>query len=349
MGYKLSDMRPMGRRDMALPILGFGTAPLGGSLRSTPQEDALAALEAAWAAGVRHFDTAPQYGHGLAEHRLGQALRGRDRQGWLLSTKVGRLLRPRRPGSPPSRFADALPFDIEFDYGFDATLRSLEDSMQRLGTDRIDLVMIHDVSVKWQGTRVGWAFRQAMDGAYRALERLRTEGAIRGIGLGMNDCATAEDFVKAGDFDFVMIAGRYTMLDLSARDRLFPACQARGVGVMMASPFNSGILATGAVEGAAFQYGPASQEMLARVRGMQEICSRHGVPLQAAALQFPLRHPAVTSIVAGFRTPAEIAAAAEWLAHDIGADLWRELDEAGLVSCGFDVPAHAPSAARAPA
>ncbi|OWT57388.1 aldo/keto reductase [Candidimonas nitroreducens] len=338
MGFEFNERRTFGRRGLTLPILGFGTGPLGGSMRSTPAQDAMQALDTAWEAGIRHFDTAPQYGHGLAEHRLGLGLRARERTDWLLSTKVGRLLRPRRPGSPPSKFADAMPFDIEFDYSFDGALRSLEDSMQRLGTDRIDFVMIHDVSVKWQGTRVGTVFRLAMDGAYRALERLRTEGVIRAIGLGMNDCETAVDFLRAGDFDYVMIAGRYTLLDLSARDRLFVECMERDVGVMMAGPFNSGILATGTTAGAVFQYGPASTEIQARVNGIQAVCTRHQIPLQAAALQFPLLHPAVTSIVAGFRNGEELNSAAHWLRHPIHEDLWRELDESGLVP-GATAPA----------
>jgi len=328
MAYTLTQTRPLGRSRIPLPILGFGCAPLGGMLSATPQDAALAALECAWEHGIRHFDVAPQYGHGLAEHRLGLGLRDKPREDWLLSTKIGRLLRPRRADSPPqSMWVGALPFDIVFDYSYDATLRSLEDSLQRLGLDRIDMVMIHDVSLKWHGR-----FRQAMQGAHRALAQLRDQGVIRAFGAGLNDVVTATRFVEEGDVDYVMIAGRYTLLDQSAQASLLPACTRRGVGVMMAGPFNSGILASGATTAAAYHYNPPPPDVVQNVRRIEAIAARHHVPLQAAALQFPLAHPAVTSIVTGFRTPAEVKQAVDWLQQPVAEDFWQELRASGLAN-----------------
>jgi len=333
MAYALTQTRPLGRSGIALPILGFGCAPLGGMLRATPQDDALTTLACAWDLGFRHFDVAPQYGHGLAEHRLGLGLRDKPRDDWLLSTKVGRLLRPRRTdSSPPAMWVGALPFDVVFDYSYDATLRSLEDSLQRLGLDRIDMVMIHDVSLKWHGLNVGERFRQAMHGAHRALAQLRDQGVIRAFGAGLNDVVTATRFVEEGDLDYVMIAGRYTLLDQSAQDALLPVCARRGVGVMMAGPFNSGILASGSAAAAAYHYNPAPPEVLENVRRIETIAARHQVPLAAAALQFPLAHPAVTSIVTGCRTPEEVTQAAAWLQQAIPEAFWRELRQTELKS-----------------
>jgi len=331
--YTLAQTRPLGRSHIPLPILGFGCAPLGGILDATPQDAAMATLQCAWELGIRHFDVAPQYGHGLAEHRLGLGLRDKPRDDWLLSTKVGRLLHPRRADSPPqSMWVGALPFDIVFDYSYDATLRSLEDSLQRLGLDRIDMVMIHDVSLKWHGLRVGERFRQAMHGAHRALAQLRDQGVIRAFGAGLNDVVTATRFVEEGDLDYVMIAGRYTLLDQSAQASLLPACTRRNVGVMMAGPFNSGILASGSVAAAAYHYNPPPPEIVEKVRRIETMAERHHVPLQAAALQFPLAHPAITSIVTGFRTPAEVKQAAYWLQQPVAEDFWQELRQMQLAS-----------------
>jgi len=333
MVYPLTQTRPLGRGRIPLPILGFGCAPLGGLLSPAPQGEALAALERAWDLGIRHFDVAPQYGCGLAEHRLGLGLRDKPRVDWLLSTKVGRLLRPRNSHSAPqSMWVDPLPFDPVFDYSYDATLRSLEDSLQRLGLDRIDMVMIHDVSLKWHGLGVGERFGQAMRGAHRALVQLREQGVIRAFGAGLNDCITATRFVQEGDLDYVMIAGRYTLLDQSAQAALLPACAQRGVGVMMAGPFNSGILASGSAQAAAYHYHPAPPQVLDTVRRIEAIAAQYGVALQAAALQFPLAHPAITSIVTGFRKPDEVEQAAAWLRQTIPQDFGQELHQARIVA-----------------
>jgi len=332
MAYALTQTRSLGRSGIALPVMGFGCAPLGGMLAPTSQDDALATLQCAWDLGLRHFDVAPQYGHGLAEHRLGLGLRDKPRDAWLLSTKIGRLLRPRRTdSSPPAMWVGALPFDLVFDYSYDATLRSLEDSLQRLGLEHIDMVMIHDVSLKWHGLSVGTRFHEAMGGAHRALVHLRDQGVIRAFGAGLNDTVTATRFVEEGDLDYVMIAGRYTLLDQSAQDTLLPACTRRGVGVMMAGPFNSGILAAGCATAATYHYNPPPPEVVQAVRRLEAIAQRYAVPLQAAALQFPLAHPAVTSVVAGFRQPGEVQQAAAWLAQPIPEDFWCEV-RAAIVS-----------------
>lgn len=327
MAYSCKNIRRMARRPVDIPILGFGLASIGGLLGTTSYEDSKASLERAWEVGIRHFDTAPQYGSGLAEHRLGHVFRQKPRSDWLLSTKVGRILRPRRIGNSPSAiWQDALPFEVEFDYSYDATMRSLEDSMQRLGTDVIDLVLIHDVSVKWQGTQVGRRFKDAMEGAHKALEQLRANGFIKAFGIGLNDNFTALQFVKEGDIDFVMIAGKYTLLDTSANESLLPACEKREIGIMMAGPFNSGILATGSQNATFFQQGHAPQDVIDKVRRLESICRNHNVPLQAAALQFPLMHPAILSVVTGFRNACQVEQAERWLQTEIPSGLWDELN-----------------------
>jgi D-threo-aldose 1-dehydrogenase len=329
--HSIRDTRQPARSSVRLPIFGFGAAPLGGMMSETAATAAYEAIEHAWTLGVRYFDTAPQYGNGLAEHRVGHVLRDKPRGEWLLSSKVGRLLRPRRPGvQPSSLWCNALPFDVEFDYSYDATMRSLEDSFQRLGMDSIDLVLIHDVSIKWQGLQVARRFKEAMAGAHKALVQLRDEGLIKAIGAGLNDNDTATRFVEEGDLNFVMIAGRYTLLDLTANDHLLPACLRRQVGLVMAGPYNSGILASGSENAAAFHYKAPPQEILDKVRAIEAIGQRHNVTLQSAALQFPLTHPAVTSIVCGLRTKEEVEQAVSWLQQPVSQAFWREISDRGI-------------------
>ncbi|MBV7484387.1 aldo/keto reductase [Bordetella sp. BOR01] len=331
MAYSCKHTRRMARRPVDIPVLGFGLASIGGLLGATSEQDSSASIERAWDLGIRHFDTAPQYGSGLAEHRLGHALRDKPRADWLLSTKVGRVLRPRRLGNPPSTlWENPLPFEVEFDYSYDATMRSLEDSMQRLGTDVIDLVLIHDVSVKWQGTQVGRRFKEAMSGAHKALDQLRASGFIQAFGIGLNDTLTATQFVEEGDLDFVMIAGKYTLLDASANETLIPACEKKSVGIMMAGPFNSGILATGSQSAAYFQQAQAKQDVIEKVKRLELICANHDIPVQAAALQFPLAHPMVLSVVTGFRTAHQVDQAERWLRTEIPDAFWAELSAAAL-------------------
>jgi D-threo-aldose 1-dehydrogenase len=281
--------------------IGLGTAPLGGLFASVEDDAARATVERAWELGVRLFDTAPLYGSGISEQRLGAALRDRPRAGYELSTKVGRLL---RPGEPDAIFHGAPALGPVFDFSGDGMLTSLEESLTRLGLDRVDTAFVHDP---------GGHIEQALGGlaALRGLCRL---------GVGTNHVATALAFARDGDIDQVMIAGRYTLLDRSAEDELLPLCAERHIAVTAAGVFNSGILAGGTT----FDYQPASPEIVARVRDLAALCVRHDVPLAAAALQFPLRHPAVRTIVVGARNAGEIEQNLAYAALAIPEDFWFE-------------------------
>lgn len=340
MGWDPTALRPLPRSGLAVSTLGVGTTAIGGLFEATSDAAAQATLAAGAAAGLRYFDTAPQYGHGLAERRVGQALRALDRDRFVLSTKVGKLLRPRREGGDAGGlFAGALPFDVEFDYSRAGVLRSFEESLERLGLDRVDLLLIHDVNRKYHGERVHERYREAIAGAYPALAELRRAGTVRAIGVALNEVDICERFVRAGGFDAVMLPGRYTLLDQAALAGLLPLCRERGVGVLVAAPFDSGILATGAGGGGRYNYQDAPPGVLARVRAIEGVCARHGVALAAAALQFPLAHPAVVSVVAGMRSPVEVEANLELLRAPIPGAFWRDLERAGLLPEAAPVPA----------
>ena len=319
-----------------LPSLGYG----GGSLFPVRDErEAENVLAYAYDRGFRYFDTAPLYANGLGEHWFGTALRQRDRDDFVLSTKVGRRLHPQCAKPAP---ADRLAFEYFYDYSYDGVLRSLEDSLQRLGLCRVDIVYIHDVNPRWQGDAYEARFAEAMEGAYPALERLRSDGVVRAIGVGVKGADVCLRFARAGDFDLFMLAGGYTLLEHAALDDFLPYCARHDIDVVVASPFNSGILATGAVPGATFFYSEASPEIVERTRRLEAVCARHGVPLGAAALQFTLAHPAVVSAVCGYRSPAEVDTNLHWATQPIPAALWEELKAAALI------PAHAPTGAASP-
>jgi len=322
--------RPIGRSGLSVSVFGFGAGPLGGIYRPMRNEDAAATVAAALEAGVTYFDVAPMYGHGLAERRLGDALRS-HRTGTVLSTKVGRMLRPMRTGRPEGMYAEPLNFEIGYDYSYDGVMRSIEDSYQRLGLPSIDLAYIHDVNRRWQGDDVDRRFAEVMDGGYRALEKLRGEGVIKAIGVGMNDDGGLSRFARAGEFDCFMIAGQYTLLDQSPLDELLPLCLEKGISIVSAAPFNSGILATGASGDAKFFYQSAPPEILDRTRRIEAVCARHAVPLAAAALQFALGHPAVASVAAGSSSAAEVTANVAMINRPIPADFWSEMKAEGLI------------------
>jgi D-threo-aldose 1-dehydrogenase len=333
------EKRPVGTTTLETTVLGFGCAPLGGLYAPISDEQATAALSAAYAAGIRYFDTAPFYGLGLAEHRLGNALRERF-QDLVVSTKVGRLLRPSSgDDAGKSMFVDALPFTVAYDYSYDGIMRSVEDSYQRMGTAGIDILYIHDVNRKWHGDAVDDRFREVMDGGYRALERLRSEKIVKAIGVGVNDTEILIRFARAGDFDCFMLAGRYTLLEQTPLDELFPVCAEKSISIVAAGPFNSGILASGAKPGAKYFYVDAPEPILSKTQAIEAVCARHAVPLAAAALQFPLAHPVVASVATGMISPEEVDANVEHLARPIPPDLWLELRHEGLLR--EDVPAPA--------
>ena len=313
---------PLGRSGVDVTRLVFGGAPIGGLFAAVGDDAAQATLEAAWEAGIRAFDTAPHYGVGLSESRIGRFLAGRQRGDYVVSTKVGRLLEATVDdvdgaegfyGTPRCRRVR--------DYSRDGVLASLEASMRRLGVDRVDIALIHDPDLRG---------RQALDEAYPALADLRSQGVIGAVGVGMNQAEMLEWFLPRADLDCVLIAGRYTLLDPSAAQTLLPECQHRGVAVLAGGVFNSGILADPGST-ATYDYLPAGPDVLRRAGRIAEVCARHGFAIGAAALQFPLRHPAVTAAVVGARSPAEIATDAGYLACDVPDELFEELAADGLI------------------
>jgi len=330
--------RPIGRRDLAVSQLGVGTAPFGSFVREDSDAAIGETFACLYAAGLRYFDTAPFYGLGLAEHRLGAALRTVDRRSIVLETKIGRMMKPVAGGIAQGISGGASPFEVAFDYSYEGTLRSLEHSMQRLQTNAVDIVLIHDVNRRWQGDLVEQRYREAMDGAHRALHDLRAQGAIKAFGVGVNDWTILQRFAADGDFDCFMLAGRYTLLDHSALDTFMPDCERRGISVLMAAPFNSGILATGAKPGATFFYVEAEAEIMDRTRRIEAACSRHGVAIAAAALQFPLAHPAVSSVVTGMRSVREAQANLAHCHSIIPLAFWDELKHERLIAAHAPVP-----------
>ncbi len=333
--------RPIGSKGLDVPVLAFGGVPLGGLFTEVSDADARGAVDAALRRGIDYFDTAPLYGHGLSEHRLGEALRSRPRESFILSTKVGRLLRPvGRAMGRSELFAAPLPFDYVYDYSAAGVRRSLEDSLQRLGLAYVDVLLIHDVVRRWHGDGFEQRYREAMSGAYPELARMREEGLVKAIGVGIKDADVCERFAKDGDFDCIMLAGQYTLLNHEALDTFLPLASERKIAVLMAAPFNSGVLATGASSGAKYFYQDAPADVLDKVRRIEAVCNSHGVPLAAAALQFPLGHKAVAAVVAGARSAAEVEINADLVARPLPPGLWSDLKSERLI------PAHAPLAGK---
>lgn len=313
--------------------IGFGGAAIGGLFAPVAEGDALAAVRAAWDGGIRYFDTAPHYGVGMSEERLGRFLRERPRADFTVSTKVGRLLVPSE-GPPPDGIEGfyGTPARTRVrDYSRDGVRRSLEESLERLGLDRIDVALIHDPDDHVE---------QAIGQAYPALRELRDQGVVGAIGVGMNQTPALTRFVRETDLDCVLVAGRYTLLDRSGADELLPLCAERGVAVIAGGVFNSGLLADPR-PGATFDYGAAARPVLDRALRMKEICERHGTPLRAAAIQFTGAHPAVATVLLGGRSAAEVTDGLRMAALPIPAGLWDELRSAGLLDAELPVPAHA--------
>ncbi|HEY3833633.1 MAG TPA: aldo/keto reductase [Acidimicrobiia bacterium] len=305
--------RKLGRRGPEVTRLGLGGAPLGNMFTTVADEDAHATVDAAWNAGIRYFDTAPFYGHGLAEQRLGAGLAGRQRDDYVVSTKVGRVLEP-SPGADTSIFKIEPDLAAVFDYSRDGVLRSFEASLSRLGLDRVDVVLVHDPDSHED---------DALSGAFPALVELREQGVVRAIGAGMNQSAMLQRFVERVDLDCVLLAGRYTLLDRSGT-ALLDLCAERSVGVIIGGVFNSGVLAQ-PDPAATYDYWPAPPATVDAAQRYEQVARGHDVPLPALALQFALRHPAVTSVVVGARTAAEITFDATCATHPIPATAWTQL------------------------
>jgi D-threo-aldose 1-dehydrogenase len=326
----------LGTTDVRVTELSFGAAGIGNLFRPVSDEAASAAVQAAWDAGVRTFDTAPHYGLGLSERRLGAALRGRDRDAYTLSTKVGRLLEPHPEGGGGDDLAHgfAVPDTHRrvWDFSSDGVLRSLEASLDRLGLDRVDIALLHDPDHHAE---------QALTEAYPALERLRGEGVVKAIGIGMNQCALPTRFLRETDIDVVLLAGRYTLLEQEGLAEVLPEADARGRSVIVGGVFNSGLL-TDPRPGAMYDYAPTPPHVLDRALRMQAVADRHGVPLRAAALRFPLGHPAVASVLSGARSATEVQDTVDQMRRTVPTALWDELRAEELLPADVPVPAAAP-------
>ncbi|MFF1380956.1 aldo/keto reductase [Streptomyces sp. NPDC058308] len=327
--------RPLGPGGVEVTELSFGAAGLGNLHTPITDEQAAAALDHAWAAGIRYFDTAPHYGLGLSERRLGEALRGRDRSSYVISTKVGRLLEPaddvRGNDLADGGFAVPRTHHRVWDFSADGVRRSIEASLTRLGIDRVDVVFLHDPDHHEEE-----AFREG----YPALEKLRSEGVVGAIGAGMNQAGMLTRFVRDTDVDTVLCAGRYTLLDHQALTELLPAAAERGASIVIGGVFNSGLLADPR-PGARFDYTEAPPGLLARAQALRTLAERHGTTLRAAALAFPFGHPAVASVLVGIHAPEQVTDAAAQFAADVPADFWREARETGLLPPDVPVPQEA--------
>jgi D-threo-aldose 1-dehydrogenase len=334
-------MRKLGRTGLEVSALGFGSAPLGDIYEVLDDRVAIETVGAAAEAGITLFDTAPLYGQGSAEHRIGTALRRRQKGSYVVSTKVGRVLSPAPKGRvKTSRFVGGLEFDVTNDYSYDAAMRSHEHSLMRLGLPAVDVLLIHDADAWTHGPEEGPnRFREAMSGAYRALEKLRSEGVIKGIGLGLNDPAYMARYLREGDFDCILMAGRYSLLEQPALAEVLPLAIEKNVGVMLGGVFNSGILATGPIAGARYNYTPAPPEIISRVTAIERICMSHGVPLSTAAMQFPLGHPAVSSLALGAVSPGEVRQNVSAMKTKVPPAMWRDLVAERLLDPGAPTPA----------
>ncbi|MDR3495968.1 MAG: aldo/keto reductase [Ancalomicrobiaceae bacterium] len=329
--------------EISFAELGFGSASVGNLYKPLSEAAAQATLHAAWEAGCRYFDTAPQYGLGLAETRLNHFFRGKRRDDFVVSSKVGRLLEVCRPEQCAGigKFFETPTRRQIYDYSYDGVMRSFEASLERLGLDRIDILYVHDVDVVSHGSRHASNARveELMDGGYRALVRLRNEGVIKAFGAGVNEWEVCQTLAERGDFDLFLLAGRYTLLEQEALTSFLPLCEARGIGIVVGGPYNSGILATGPKPGAMYNYDPAPEAIRHRVGRIEQVCLAHGVRLIEAALRFPLTHPQVVSVIPGARTPDEVWCNVEILSTVIPTRLWTALRDEGLLRPDAPIPA----------
>ena len=329
--------RRLGATRAEVTELGFGGAALGNLFRAVDEADAREAVEEALSLGVRYLDTAPYYGYGLSEHRIGAVLRTTARDDFTLSTKVGRLLRADLLRSRGTEFRDPLPFGAVFDYGYDATWRSVEDSLQRLGLGRIDVALLHDLDPTVHEPEAHARYLdQARGGAFRALAEMREQGVVSAVGIGINDERAAERCVRECDLDVVLLAGRYTLLEHEAAVSFLPECARRRVSVVIGGPFNSGVLAGD--RAGTYDYAPAPETVRERVARLRTVCERHRVPLAAAALRFPFGQPAVVSVIPGMRSAAEVRDNVRLFNAAIPPSLWEELRGEGLLPAEVPLP-----------
>ena len=323
------------RTGVELSTLGFGGAPLGELFDPVSETEAQETLQAAWDAGIRYYDTAPFYGYGKSEHRLGHFLRQQKRKDFILSSKVDRVLTATRDldSFDKGGWIGGLPFDYRFDYSYDGIMRSWEDSLQRLGLSSIDVLLIHDLDSFFHDSeqRFSAHVNQLITSGWRALDELRSQGLIKAVGTGLNRMGALPRLIDAVDLDLSIVAMPYTLLDQEVLEEEFPLCEEHGVRIVIGAVFASGILVSGPTEGARYAYDTASPEILDKTRRIQEVCQRHDVPLPAAAMQFPLGHPLVSAIIPGAMEPSHIQTNAKWFQHEIPADIWAELKTEGLL------------------
>jgi D-threo-aldose 1-dehydrogenase len=321
---------PVGRSGVSVTRLGLGGGGIASLFVDVPDDAAVGAVRRSLDLGINLFDTAPEYGHGKSEFRVGRALTGRNRDSFVLCTKIGKLLVPEDPGKVYSpEFINPLPFRLVYDYSYEGTMRSLEESLKRLGMSRTDVLYLHDPDDFYD---------EAIKGAYPALRKLRTEGVISAIGVGMNQAEMLARFARECEFDCFLLAGRYTLLDHVALKELLPLCVQKGISIVIGGPYNSGILATGAVPGAKFNYLDATPDIMEKVGDIEAICARYSTPLRAAALQFPLSHPAVAAIIPGAKSTAEMEENYRMIEFPIPAEFWAELRRNRLLPEDAPVP-----------
>jgi D-threo-aldose 1-dehydrogenase len=336
----LSTYRRVGSTALELPIFGFGSAHIGELYNKVSEPQSQATLDAAWDAGVRYYDTAPWYGRGLAEHRTGGFLRTKSRSEFKLTTKVGRTLhRPKDPASfDRSPWTGGFNFEVRFDYSYDGIMRSYEQSLQRMGLDTADALIVHDLDEGYHGEQYKAHLKALVDSGMRALTELKSSGDIAAIGMGINTDHALEAIATTVDLDFVLVAMPYTLLSQASLSTGMATCQRRGVSVIIGAPFASGILVTGSGGNAKYGYAAAPTDVQAKVRGIEAICRDHGVALPAAALQFPLAHPAVVSIIPGAAQPREVSENVASLQFAIPAAFWTDLKAKGLIDPAAPVP-----------
>lgn len=346
--FNLLPTRTFGRSSVSVSVLGFGAAPIGNLYQPLSDVQALNAVASALAGGIRYFDTAPHYGFGLSETRLGNALANPTvAEPLIVSSKVGRLLVPSNShASVRHGFADAPPLEPLFDYSYDGVMRSFEASLQRLQREHIDILLAHDLGPLTHGADHPARFREFMDGGYRAMNDLKAAGQVTAIGLGTNEWQICEAALKHGDFDGFLLAGRYTLLEQGACESFLPLCARRGASVILGGPFNSGILATGVKSTAIasgkiplhYNYEPAPQAIIDRVAQLESVCEEFAVPLAAVALQFPAAHPQICSVLAGLASDTQVAQALAWMNTLIPDELWQRLRERELLHPAAPTP-----------
>ena len=333
--------KELGKSGLKVSRVGLGCAPLGNLYAEMSQQQARALLDSANASGIHFFDTAPHYGQGLSERRLGDALRDVDPASYVLSTKVGRLLIPAPPTQERHGFRSPMPFDFRYDYTYDGIMRSLEDSLQRLGLARVDVLLMHDIGRQTHGKAHDQYWQQATaQGGFKALQSLREQRVVSAIGLGVNEAQVCMDAFDLADWDCFLLAGRYTLLEQHTAANLLDRCSDHQRSIILGGPFNSGILATGAIVGARYNYDLAPPEIMQRVEAIQGVCEQFSVPMSAAALQFPLAHPAIASVIPGADSEARLSELIQHVQQAIPQEFWTSLKQKQLIEAHLPVPVH---------